>query len=76
MDLAVKVVAAFTSVADDIDSKNHQFESNQVLVKVASGLRAAGFTVEEGWRFEGLRRCQWAKIFPRRSEAKEYRDKF
>jgi hypothetical protein len=47
-ELALKVVAAFTSVADDIDSKKHHHESNHVLVRVAPALSAAGFTVEAG----------------------------
>jgi hypothetical protein len=46
--MAVKVVDAFKSVAADIDSKVHKHDSNQVLVKVAPGLRAVGFTVESG----------------------------
>jgi len=37
-ELALQVVAAFTSVADDIDSKTQQYASNQVLVRVAPGL--------------------------------------
>jgi len=47
-ELALRVVSAFTSVAAEIDSKAHQHESNQVLVRVTGGLRAAGFTVEAG----------------------------
>lgn len=47
-ELALRVVSAFTGVAAEIDSKAYQHESNQVLVRVAEGLRAAGFTVEAG----------------------------
>ena len=47
-ELALQVVTAFASVADEIDSKSHQLESNQVLLRVAAGLRAVGFTVEAG----------------------------
>jgi hypothetical protein len=48
IDLALMVVSAFKSVADDIDSEVHQLGSNQVLARVAPGLRAAGFAVEAG----------------------------
>ena len=47
-DLAIQVVEAFQKVAEDIDSKTHNYESNKVLVRVAAGLLALGFTVESG----------------------------
>jgi hypothetical protein len=47
-DLIMQVVAAFTSVSEDIDSKTQKHQSNQVLLRVAPALRAAGFTVEAG----------------------------
>jgi len=47
-ELAVQLVETFKKVADDIDSKKHKHESNQVLVRVAAGLQSLGFTVEAG----------------------------
>jgi len=47
-ELALQVVGAFKQVAEEIDSKTHKYESNQVLVRVAGRLVALGFTVESG----------------------------
>jgi hypothetical protein len=49
-ELAMQVVAAFENVAEEIDSKTHQHESNRVLARVADGLLALGFAVEAGKR--------------------------
>jgi hypothetical protein len=48
--LARQVVGAFEVVSDDIDSSKNSLESNEVLLRVAPGLRQAGFTVEAGKR--------------------------
>jgi hypothetical protein len=48
--LAQRVVAAFQSVAEEIDSATHDLSSNLVLSVIAPGLAAAGFTVELGKR--------------------------
>jgi hypothetical protein len=47
-ELAICVVAAFDSVAVQIDSSMHDLPSNDVLALVAPHLAAAGFTVEQG----------------------------
>lgn len=44
--LALQVVEAFSRVAEGIDSATHQYESNEVLVRVAPALRECGFVVE------------------------------
>jgi hypothetical protein len=42
------VVEAFVSTAEEIDSAKYQLQSNEVLQRVAPGLRAVGFAVEAG----------------------------
>ena len=46
--LAHAVVAAFETVAGQIDSSTHELQSNDVLALVAPHLAAAGFSVELG----------------------------
>ena len=47
-DLAVQVIGAFQTIAADIDSTNHDLNSNAVLNKVADHLALIGFQVEKG----------------------------
>jgi hypothetical protein len=46
--LAREVVAAFESVASDVDSAKHSHNSNEVLRRAGDALRGVGFTVETG----------------------------
>jgi len=50
--LALSVVAAFESVAEQIDSATRDLTSNEVLALAAPHLAAAGFTVELGKKAE------------------------
>jgi hypothetical protein len=47
-DISHKVVEAFSAVADQIDSSQHDLESNQVLALVSPPLLSLGFRVETG----------------------------
>jgi hypothetical protein len=47
-NLALQVISAFETIADDIDSTNHDLKSNAVLNKVADHLALIGFKVEKG----------------------------
>lgn len=48
--LARSVIGVFEAVADQIDSDQHHYESNEVLLRVAPGLHGLGFKVEAGKR--------------------------
>ena len=50
-ELAMQVVAAFKKVAEEINSKTHKHESNQVLGRVADGLLSLG----SPWKLERRR---------------------
>ena len=43
-----QVVGVFEAIADSIDSKRHQYESNEVLERLRPGSEAIGFEVESG----------------------------
>lgn len=71
-DIAMRVVNAFKSIADDIDSASHQLNSNAVLSKVADELSSIGFQVEKGKR--SLDRIQVPVLFGMNGKLEKYFD--
>jgi hypothetical protein len=67
-----RVIAAFDSAHDQIDSTKHDLNSNAVLQHVASGLRDAGFKVEAGKRAD--QKVQVPVLFGRNGKVEKYFD--
>ena len=51
-DLSINIVRQFEAVAEEVDSENHDYNSNTVLEAVRSGLENIGFVVEKGKKAE------------------------